>query len=88
MKTTTWKGYEQMIIGIPKEIKTNENRVGITPAGVLALKQEEHEIWIETEAGLGSGFSDQDYIDQGAIIKQTPKEVWSADMVLKVKEPL
>lgn len=87
-KTTTWKGYEQMIIGIPKEIKTNENRVGITPAGVLALKQEGHVIWIETEAGLGSGFSDQDYIDQGAIIKQTPKEVWSADMVLKVKEPL
>ncbi|MEQ9763806.1 alanine dehydrogenase [Streptococcus sp. ZJ151] len=77
-----------MIIGIPKEIKNNENRVGLTPAGVLAFKQAGHKVWIEKDAGLGSGFSDEDYIAQGADIKQTAEETWAADMVIKVKEPL
>lgn len=77
-----------MIIGIPKEIKNNENRVGMTPAGILALKSAGHEIWVETGAGLGSGFADADYEAQGAIIKATAEEAWSADMVIKVKEPL
>lgn len=77
-----------MIIGIPKEIKTNENRVGLTPAGVLSLKQNGHDIWIETQAGVGSGFSDAEYEAQGAVIKATTSEVWQADMVIKVKEPL
>ncbi|MDY4760946.1 alanine dehydrogenase [Streptococcus thoraltensis] len=77
-----------MIIGIPKEIKNNENRVGLTPAGVLAFKQAGHDVWVEKEAGVGSGFSDEDYLAQGADIKQTAKETWAADMVIKVKEPL
>ncbi|MFC3929089.1 alanine dehydrogenase [Streptococcus caprae] len=77
-----------MIIGVPKEIKNNENRVGITPAGVLAFKQAGHEVWVETQAGLGSGFTDVDYETQGAIIKPTAAETWAADMVIKVKEPL
>lgn len=50
-----------MIIGIPKEIKNNENRVAITPSGVLTLTENNHEVWIETKAGLASGFSDQEY---------------------------
>ncbi|MGT2802441.1 alanine dehydrogenase [Streptococcus henryi] len=77
-----------MIIGIPKEIKNNENRVGITPSGVLTLKQAGHDVWVEKGAGLGSGFSDEQYTEQGAIIKNSAEETWAADMVLKVKEPL
>lgn len=77
-----------MIIGIPKEIKNNENRVAITPSGVLTLTENNHEVWIETQAGLASGFSDQEYQEQGAIIKSSPEETWQVDMVLKVKEPL
>lgn len=76
-----------MIIGVPKEIKNNENRVGITPAGVAAFKKYGHEVWVETNAGLGSGFTDQDYSDIGANIVSTA-EAWSAEMVIKVKEPL
>lgn len=77
-----------MIIGVPKEIKNNENRVGLTPAGVLTLKQAGHEVWVEKDAGLGSGFSDTEYQEQGALIKSTAQEAWAADMVIKVKEPL
>ncbi|GGA82169.1 alanine dehydrogenase [Ornithinibacillus halotolerans] len=77
-----------MKIGIPKEIKNNENRVAITPAGVLTLKNAGHEIYIETEAGLGSGFADEEYIDAGAVIVNNPKDAWAQEMVLKVKEPL
>jgi alanine dehydrogenase len=77
-----------MNIGVPKEIKNNENRVGITPAGVASFKKNGHEVLIETNAGLGSGFTDQDYRDAGALIVTTAKEAWSADMVIKVKEPL
>lgn len=77
-----------MIIGVPKEIKNNENRVGLTPAGVLALVQAGHTVLIETQAGAGSGFADEEYVAQGAEIKSTPAEVWAADMVIKVKEPL
>lgn len=77
-----------MIIGIPKEIKNNENRVGITPAGVTIFKTNEHEIWVEVGAGLGSGFSDEDYIKAGALLVPTAEEAWSADLVIKVKEPI
>lgn len=77
-----------MIIGIPKEIKNNENRVGITPAGVLAFKKAGHDVWVEHGAGMGSGFSDQEYEAQGAVIKAEAKDVWAADMIIKVKEPL
>ncbi|MGT2949183.1 alanine dehydrogenase [Streptococcus devriesei] len=77
-----------MIIGVPKEIKNNENRVGLTPAGVLTLKQAGHDVWVEKDAGLGSGFTDAEYQEQGAVIKESAAEAWAADMVIKVKEPL
>lgn len=77
-----------MIIGVPKEIKNNENRVGLTPAGVTAFKNNGHEVWVEASAGMGSGFTDEDYQAAGAKIVATAKEAWSAEMVVKVKEPL
>lgn len=77
-----------MLIGIPKEIKNNENRVALTPAGVYSLVHQGHDLIIEHNAGLGSGFSDADYEKQGARIVATAKEAWAADMVVKVKEPL
>ncbi|WP_309862397.1 alanine dehydrogenase [Desmospora profundinema] len=77
-----------MIIGVPKEIKNNENRVGMTPAGVTAYRDRGHEVWVETGAGTGSGFTDQEYRDAGAKIVSGPEEAWSAEMVVKVKEPL
>lgn len=77
-----------MIIGVPKEIKNNENRVGIAPAGVKAFLNNGHEVWIEANAGVGSGFSDSDYAASGAKVVPTAGEAWSAEMVIKVKEPL
>ncbi|MBH5318340.1 alanine dehydrogenase [Paenibacillus sp. GSMTC-2017] len=77
-----------MIIGVPKEIKNNENRVGIAPAGVTAFLNNGHEVWIEGNAGAGSGFTDSDYVAAGAKIVSSAREAWSADMVIKVKEPL
>lgn len=78
-----------VIIGVPKEIKDNENRVAITPAGVHAFVQAGHEVVIEQGAGLGSGFSDASYEEAGARILPSAEEVWrSAAMILKVKEPL
>lgn len=78
-----------MIIGVPKEIKNNENRVAITPAGVLSFVQAGHTVLIEKEAGVGSGFSDNDYARAGAQIIERAEDVWAqADMVMKVKEPL
>jgi alanine dehydrogenase len=76
-----------VIIGVPKEIKNNENRVGITPAGVTAFKNSGHEVLVEMNAGLGSGFTDQDYSAAGAKMVSA-KEAWAAEMVIKVKEPL
>jgi alanine dehydrogenase len=77
-----------MRIGIPKEIKNNENRVAITPAGVIYLVHSGHEVFIQKEAGLGSGFTDQEYINAGAHIVATAAAAWSNDMVMKVKEPI
>lgn len=78
-----------MIIGVPKEIKDNENRVGLTPAGVSAYKQAGHRVLVETQAGTGSGFSDEDFSAAGAEILDSAKEVWQqAEMICKVKEPL
>ena len=78
-----------MIIGIPKEIKAQEERVAITPAGVETLKKAGHTILIEKHAGLGSGFLNEDFVKAGAEIIETPQEVFEkADMILKVKEPL
>lgn len=76
-----------MIIGIPKEIKNNEYRVGMGPAGVRQLVQHGHEVWIETDAGLGSRFTDSDYEAVGGKIVPTAEKAWSANMVIKVKEP-
>lgn len=78
-----------MIIGCPKEIKIQEYRVGLTPEGVDALVRQGHEVYIETNAGLGSGFSDNAYKAVGAQILNTAKEVYEiAEMIVKVKEPL
>jgi alanine dehydrogenase len=77
-----------MRIGVPKEIKNNENRVAMTPAGVLNLVNFGHEVFIETGAGLGSSFTDEDYKGAGAQIVNSAKEAWAQDMVMKVKEPL
>ncbi|TGE37782.1 alanine dehydrogenase [Desulfosporosinus fructosivorans] len=77
-----------MLIGIPKEIKNNESRVAITPAGVHALTLTGHQVVVEKSAGEGSGFTDEEYIHEGAQILDSAEEVWNADMVIKVKEPL
>ena len=78
-----------MKIGVPKEIKPQENRVALIPAGVDAFVRAGHEVFIEENAGIGSGFSDEEYVKSGAKILKTPKEVFDvADMILKVKEPL
>ena len=77
-----------MNIGVPKEIKNNENRVAMTPAGVLSLRNAGHKVYIETGAGLGSSFTDEDYLAAGATIVTTAKEAWSQEMVMKVKEPI
>ena len=78
-----------MKIGVPKEIKNNENRVGMTPAGVFELTKKNHTVYVQKEAGFGSGFFDQDYKDVGAIVLDTIQEVYAAaDMIVKVKEPI
>lgn len=77
-----------MLIGIPKEIKNNENCVALTPAGVHSLVSRGHRVLIETNAGLGSGFTDADYQKQRAEIVATAGEAWAAELVVKVKEPL
>lgn len=77
-----------MIIGVPKEIKNNENRVALTPGGVYSLVQNGHEVLVETGAGVGSYFTDEDYTEMGAKIVSSAKEAWDAEMVMKVKEPL
>jgi alanine dehydrogenase len=78
-----------MRIGVPREIKTNENRVALVPAGAEALVQHGHQLFIERGAGLGSGFVDAQYEAAGATVLETPEEVWArAEMILKVKEPI
>ncbi|MCM3705471.1 MULTISPECIES: alanine dehydrogenase [Cytobacillus] len=77
-----------MIIGVPKEIKNNENRVAATPASVDALVKFGHKVLVEIDAGIGSGFTNEDYTEVGAVIVDTAAEAWAAEMVMKVKEPL
>ncbi len=78
-----------MIIGVPKEIKANENRVALTPAGALELVKRGHTVYVETNAGIGSGFEDSDYLEAGAHILGSADEVWAiAEMIMKVKEPI
>ena len=77
-----------MRIGVPKEIKENEYRVGMTPSGVAELIASSHEVWVEAGAGRGAGLSDEDYANAGARIVDTAEEVFeSADLIVKVKEP-
>ncbi|ANX14254.1 alanine dehydrogenase [Fictibacillus arsenicus] len=77
-----------MIIGVPAEIKNNENRVAITPSGVMTLTAAGHTVLVENNAGVGSGFTNEDYAAAGAQILKDVKDVWAAEMVMKVKEPL
>ena len=78
-----------MIIGVPKEIKNNENRVGMTPAGVAELVKKSHTVYVQATAGVNSGFSDDDYIAVGAKTLPTIEDTYAAaDMIVKVKEPI
>jgi alanine dehydrogenase len=77
-----------VIVGVPKEIKTREYRVGMTPAGVRSLASRGHTVLVERGAGVGSGISDSEYVAQGATLVPGPAEAWAAEMVVKVKEPL
>jgi alanine dehydrogenase len=77
-----------MIIGVPKEIKDHETRVGLVPSGVTGLREAGHEVLVETRAGEGSSLTDREYMQAGAAILSTAAEVWQrADLVVKVKEP-
>tara|TARA_Y100000385_G_C13101024_1_gene644514 strand:+ start:318 stop:1433 length:1116 start_codon:yes stop_codon:yes gene_type:complete len=78
-----------MKIGIPTEIKTNENRVGMTPAGVKALEIRGHKVYVQSGAGIGSGFSDDKYVEAGADILSNIEDIYAiAEMIIKVKEPI
>lgn len=78
-----------MNIGVPKEIKTDEFRVSMTPSGVVELVKESHSVYVEKSAGVGSGFSDEEYEKAGAILLNTAKEVFDiSEMIVKVKEPI
>ncbi len=78
-----------MIIGVPKEIKDNESRVGLVPAGVKALRDQGNRVLVEQHAGAGSGIPDVEYVTAGAEILSTSAEVWAnAEMIVKVKEPI
>jgi alanine dehydrogenase len=77
-----------MIIGIPREVKDNENRVAVSPSGVQAMTNEGHKVLVESNAGLGSGFTNELYVGAGAEIIDTVAQVWnSSEMIMKVKEP-
>ncbi len=78
-----------MKIGIPKEIKNNENRVGMTPAGVTEMVKHGHDVYVQATAGIGSGFTDDDYLAAGATIVPTINDTYAiAEMIVKVKEPI
>ena len=78
-----------MIIGVPKEIKNNENRVALTPAGALELSKRGHAVYVQATAGVSSGFSDDEYVSAGAKILPAIEDVYGiAEMIIKVKEPI
>ncbi|MEQ8707107.1 MAG: alanine dehydrogenase [Phaeodactylibacter sp.] len=78
-----------MIIGVPKEIKNNENRVALTPAGAMELTKRGHEVYVQATAGLGSGFADEEYTAAGAQILPSIEATYEkAEMIIKVKEPI
>lgn len=77
-----------MIIGIPAEVKADEYRIAMLPVGVALLSGDGHTVLIEKEAGVASGFDDDDYLSAGAEIATTPDEIYQrADLIVKVKEP-
>jgi alanine dehydrogenase len=77
-----------VIVGVPKEIKTEENRVAVTPTGVAAFVGRGHKVFVQTGAGAGSGFTDRAYASGGALLVDRPEEIWTqADLIMKVKEP-
>ena len=76
-----------MKVGVPKETKTREYRVAMTPAGVRDLTRNGHDVLVETGAGEGSGIRDDAYVDAGARIVPLAADAWSAQLVVKVKEP-
>ena len=77
-----------MVVGVAKEIKDHETRVGLVPSGVIALREAGHEVLVEARAGEGSSISDEEYIRAGARIAESAAEVWGkAGVVAKVKEP-
>ena len=78
-----------MIIGVPREIKSNENRVSITPSGVKYLSEKGHKVLVQKSAGQGSSFTDDDFISSGATMFNLIEDIYSrSDMIVKVKEPL
>jgi alanine dehydrogenase len=77
-----------MRIGVPSEVKNNENRVAMTPAGVVQLFKSGHEVFVQKGAGVGSGFPDEEYQQAGATLVNTAAEAWDQEMVMKVKEPI
>ncbi|HQV96819.1 MAG TPA: alanine dehydrogenase, partial [Saprospiraceae bacterium] len=78
-----------MIIGVPKEIKQSENRVALTPAGVMEFVSRGHQVYVQTNAGEGSGFPNDEYETAGAKILPTIEDVYAiAEMIIKVKEPI
>lgn len=80
---------QSIVIGVPKEIKNNENRVALTPGGAGMLRMAGHQVLVESGAGIGSGFADEDYAHEGAELIADAAEVWArSDMIMKVKEPL
>ncbi len=76
-----------MIIGVPKEVKDHETRVGLVPSGVTALREAGHEVLVQAHAGEGSSIGDNEYQEAGATILDSAADVWRADLVVKVKEP-
>jgi alanine dehydrogenase len=77
-----------MIVGVPKEIKTNENRIAMTPGGVESLVANGHKVIVEDNGGINSGFTNEMYIKSGAVIEPDVDKIWAdADMIVKVKEP-
>jgi alanine dehydrogenase len=77
-----------MIVGVPREVKDHETRVGLVPSGAAALREAGHEVLVEAHAGEGSTLSNEEYVRAGATLLPTAAEVWSrADLVVKVKEP-
>lgn len=77
-----------MIIGVPREVKADEHRVGLLPSAAYQLTQRGHRVIVETEAGMGSGYPDADYTDAGAVLSKNPDDIFAeAELIVKVKEP-